>query len=198
VIIGASGTVGSGAGGAVDAGSVEGAGSAVDVGVGVAGGCNSTVGGGEARFAYVAAAGANEIFTFTVAANTGALAATGSPALTSDPRHLLVDPSNKYLLVAGFGTISTCSTGCMLVSYAIDQTSGALTQAGSAATGTNPISLTINSSSTRVYTANTNSNNVSIFTLDPATGALAASGTVAAGQFPEWITLSPDGMFLYD
>jgi 6-phosphogluconolactonase len=198
VIPGAGGIVGSGGvSGLVGAGGVLGPGGSVDGSIDGSASCNSTVGGGQARFAYVAAAGANEIFAFAVASSTGALTATGSPVLTSDPRQLLVDPSNKFLLVAGFGTISTCSTGCALVSYAIDQTTGALTPTGSAAAGTNPISLTINSTSTRVYTANTNSNDVSIFTLDPATGALSASGTVAAGQFPEWLTLSPDGKFLY-
>jgi len=185
----------SAAGGALGAGGTTGG--AVDSGIDGPAACNSTVGGGKARFAYVAASGANEILGFAVAAGSGALTATGSPALTSDPRQLVVDPSNKFLLAAGFGTLATCSTGCALVSYAIDQTTGALTPAGTATAGTNPISLTINATSTRVYTANTNSNDVSIFTLDPATGALSASGKVAAGQFPEWITLSPDGLFLY-
>jgi 6-phosphogluconolactonase len=159
--------------------------------------CNSTVAGGGARFAYVAAAGAGKILAYSVAASTGALTAIGSPVLTSSPRQLTVDPSNKFLLVAAFGTTTTCGTGCALVSYAIDPTSGALTPAGRGVAGTNPISLAVNATSTRVYTANTNSDDITIFTLDPATGAITASGTMAAGHFPEWITLSQDGKFLY-
>lgn len=196
---GSGGGGGRGAGGAGGAGGARGAGGAGGAGGGsVVSSCRSAVGDGGARFAFVAATSANQIFAYTVAANTGALTATGSPISTSEHSfQIAVDPSNKYLLVAGFGVPGTCDMGCALVSYAIDQTTGALTPAGRAAAGTNPISLAVNSSSTRVYTANTNSDDLSIFTLDPASGAVSASGTVAAGHFPEWITLSPDGKFLY-
>src|SRR5204862_4264076 len=103
------------------AGGVPGVGGAAGTigGGGAAGGavgCNSTIGGGLARFAYAAAADSSQIFSYTVEASTGALTASGTPALTSGPRQLTVDPSKKFLLVASFGTLSTCGTGCALVS----------------------------------------------------------------------------------
>src|SRR5215831_8318983 len=85
-----------------------------------------------ARFAYVTSSGTSEIWRFQVGGD-GGLTKLGAPVSTvADPRHLVVDPSGKYLLVAGFGAN-------LLASFAIDSATGALTPVNTAAAGVNPI-----------------------------------------------------------
>ena len=42
-----------------------------------------------------------------------------------------------------------------------------------------------------------NSNNISVYTINQATGALTAGTAVAAGSYPISITVDPSGKFAY-
>src|SRR5713226_6640260 len=64
----------------------------------------------------------------------------------------------------------------------------------------NPVNFTIGRFLPRfAYVANSNSNDVSMYTINATTGALTAiaPGTIAAGRFPQAVAVDPSGRFAY-
>ena len=69
--------------------------------------------------------------------------------------------------------------------YTVDSSTGNLRHNGYVAAGTNPQSVTVDSSGQFAYVANFQSDDVSAYTIDPATGVLSSVGaTVMAGTGP--------------
>ena len=92
-----------------------------------------------------------------------------------DPRSVTVDPTGKYAYVTNYGT-------CTVLVYTIDPASGALTAAGTIATRSGPMSISIAAGSSAVkytpkaaYVANAGSNSVSQYTIGTS-GALTPDG----------------------
>jgi len=48
-----------------------------------------------------------------------------------------------------------------------------------------------------VYVANANSNNVSMYTINPTTGVLTSIGEIGAGEYPSSVIVDPSGKFAY-
>jgi 6-phosphogluconolactonase len=103
----------------------------------------------------------------------------GSPfSPQPDPASLAVDPLGKYLYVGASSTIET---------FAIDETSGALTPLPSPIIDTGSCnaspSATIDPFGSFVYTADGGANEISAFAIDPSAGTL----TEAAGSpYPDY------------
>ena len=64
-------------------------------------------------------------------------------------------------------------------------------------TGAIPRSVAVDPTGRFAYVADSNSNNVSMYTIDPVTGILQSVGTIAAGTFPSSVTVDPSGKFAY-
>jgi len=114
-------------------------------------------------------------------------AGAGVSSLTSD-----LGSKTLYVTHQGSSTVAA---------YAINQTTGALTEiSGSPFTaGTTPLKLTLDATGRFAYVLNAGSNDVYAYTVDPATGALAAiaNGHVATGSQPAELLLHRTGKFAY-
>jgi 6-phosphogluconolactonase (cycloisomerase 2 family) len=148
------------------------------------------------RFAYVANYGSSSISGFAVNAGNGALimidlngaldgAATGAG---SNPTSVTVDPSGKFVYVTQINGVNA---------YVIDSATGLLINASFAAAGANPRSVAVEPSGRFAFVANADSDNVSVFSINPISGALTGVGTVAAGDQPCFVTVDPSGKFAY-
>ena len=156
-------------------------------------------------FLYVATSGTSPfpIFGYTIDPTTGALTPlAGSPFSTGNnlPSSISVDPSGAFLYQAANGLIQT---------FTIAPGTGSLSSIGSTSvrnTVSLPAPLAISSGTTPVtfapqfvLVANSGSNNVSAYTINPASGALATvSGSpFAAGTSPMSVTTDLAGRFTY-
>jgi len=83
----------------------------------------------------------------------------------------------------------TANSGSNNISvYTINQTTGALTYVTSAATGSYPVSVTIDASGQFAYAANYGDNTISVYTINQTTGALTLVTTGSAGAGPQCVT----------
>ena len=156
-------------------------------------------------FLYVATSGTSPfpIFGYTIDPTTGALTPTaGSPFSTGNalPSWISVDPSGSFLYQAANGLIQT---------FTIAPGTGSLSSIGSTSvrnTVSLPAQLAISSGTAPVtfapqfvLVANSGSNNVSAYTINPASGALAAvSGSpFGTGSSPMSVSTDLAGRFAY-
>jgi 6-phosphogluconolactonase (cycloisomerase 2 family) len=148
-------------------------------------------------FLYVAH-DANQLSAFAVDPATGALVEQpNSPhAVTAGTisQNLALAPSGVCLYTLGSGS------GVNISGYKIDLTSGALTVAGTTASGgTNPGRGAIDPQSRFLFVTNQSSASVSAFRIDPVTCDLTAvSGSpFTAGNTPTGVAIDPGGRILY-
>jgi 6-phosphogluconolactonase (cycloisomerase 2 family) len=161
------------------------------------------------RFLYAANSSSNTVSVYAIDASTGTLTAAG-PAVTtgasSAPSSITVDPTGRFAYVAN-GLSNTVSV------FRIDPASGALTAMGSpvASGGNGAGFITVDPSGRFVYVTHpitwsdgagnviaAASNDVSVFTIDPASGALMAVGSpVATGAGPYSMAVELSGRFTY-
>jgi 6-phosphogluconolactonase len=142
------------------------------------------------KYAYVVGTGSNAISGYAINSTTGVLTpavvagAGANPVSVTIVRVDTADPLVKleFAYVANFNSNS-------ISIYTIDQTTGAFTAQTSAATGTSPISVTVDPSGKFAYAANYGSNNISVYTIDQTTGVLTPGTTVAAGPNPYSISV---------
>jgi YD repeat-containing protein len=156
-------------------------------------------------FLYVATSGTSPfpISGYSVDPTTGALTPlAGSPFSTGNnlPSWISVDPSGAFLFQAANGLIQT---------FTIAPGTGALSSIGSTfarSTVSLPAQLAISSGTAPVtfapqfvLVANSGSNNVSAYTINPASGALAAvsASPFAAGTTPMSVSTDLPGRFAY-
>ena len=145
------------------------------------------------RFAY-ALNGDNTLSIYTLNASTGQLRNHGYVVSTSGS--VVVDPSNRFVYVAhvvGSGDISG-----EVSSYAINPNTGELTSIGTTVkAGSLPYGITVDPSGRFVYVPNYNSNDISVFSIDPVSGALTTGTSVPAGAQPGSVAVDPTGRFAY-
>jgi YVTN family beta-propeller protein len=65
------------------------------------------------------------------------------------------------------------------------------------ATGSYPVSVTVDPSGKFVYAANEYSDTISVYTIDQNSGALTAGTSVATGSYPVSVTVDQSGKFVY-
>lgn len=149
------------------------------------------------RFLYVAyfqSPGA--IFGYNIQPNCTLNAISGSPfqvAVFGGSGTVLVDPTGKYAYV-----LNTLAGGGGLV-YAINPTTGALSEVSSFVTGQLPVWMTISPTAPVAYVANMQSNNVSAYGINSTTGGLTPviGSPFAAETFPVSVALDRTGSFAY-
>ena len=90
---------------------------------------------------------------------------------------LAFDPTGRFAYVGD--VVSN-----VILTYAVDINTGALTPTGSVAAGMYPVSISVDPSGKFVYVANQNSNNLSMYRVDFTTGTLTPAGAIDAGTQP--------------
>src|SRR4029078_2157388 len=88
--------------------------------------------------------------------------------------------------------------GNTIVTFSINQTTGALTQVGSplAVPGNSPSGLAVDGSN-HLYVALFGSGTIGQYTINTTTGALTARTTIASGTGPQRLAVSPSGAYLF-
>jgi 6-phosphogluconolactonase (cycloisomerase 2 family) len=150
------------------------------------------------RFAYTAN-NIGSLSVFTINAATGALTRVNNTDVSAGvygrPESITVDPSGRFAYVANYGTGAPGMSG--VSAFSINAATGWLTSLGAlVAAGSNPISITVDPTGRFAYVANSNSNDVSMYSIDP-TGVPSSIGTVAAGNGPYSVAVDPTGRFVY-
>ena len=146
---------------------------------------------GTGRHAYVVNQGSNDIWIYDFINNFLTVQNTVSlPNGTSNPQSATVDPTGRFLYVAG-GQANNPGT---ISAYLIDPATGNLSPiAGSPyQVQQSPSSIAVDPSGMFLYVTNAASNNVSAFSITPGSGALAPTipPTFSTGVQPSSITVA--------
>jgi 6-phosphogluconolactonase (cycloisomerase 2 family) len=151
------------------------------------------------HYAYVVNQGSNNISSFSIVPDAGvgggpalqSIGTLGLPAGTSVPRAVAIDPTGRFLYVAG-GPAAAPGT---VSAYTIDSASGNLTSiAGSPfAAGQAPAAVSADPSGAFLYVTNSGSGNVSVYAIDSTSGVLSPipAPTYPTGANPVSIAISP-------
>jgi len=161
------------------------------------------------RFVYVSNSQSNDIqpnfidsaiSAYAIDAASGALTPVGAPVAAHMPGHgeqpasLIVHPTGKFL----FAAVYDYSGPGDIMSFTIDQTTGALTFASGIDASPYPAVITLDPSGKFAYvTQEGRGESVSTYTIDPTTGALSFVSSTAAGPQPYGITVDPSSRFAY-
>ncbi len=120
---------------------------------------------------------------------------TASANVTNVAVTCVAAPVNS--IIPRFAYVSNVNDNSVSI-FAVDATTGLLSDHGYVATGTNPQSVTVDPSGKFAYVANHDSNDVSAYTINASTGALTSVGSAApAGTNPYSVTVDPTGKFAY-
>lgn len=161
----------------------------------------------DGKWAFSATNAGKQIYAFAINRTTGALTPTpgspfnNTPFATGHPfPDIAVDPTSHFLYLASL-------TDNLVVGFAINQTTGDLTQIGTSYTageGAGAIPA-FSPNGKFLYVMNQNppaglsGNSVSAYSIDATSGALTpiGAGSFSAGPNPTWISFRPDGKFAY-
>ncbi len=164
------------------------------------------------RYVYAANFISGDISAFTIEGATGALTPiAGSPfaAAALGVNSIAIDPSGRFVYVTG-GCVCVIGTHGV-AAYAIDATTGALTQVagspyeveldtGEAGPSQNGL-ITVDPRGKIVYVSDSNADNIAALEINPATGALTpVPGSPFEAQqegVPTSISIHPAGRFAY-
>ena len=139
----------------------------------------AAVASGSRSFVYNSC-GRDQVIQWTVFdASRGRVISSGQTLTSATPEPLAVDRSGHYLLAGD-------TTGNAVAMYAIDQTTGTLTQVQQIAAGNHPSGITFDAASQFVYVTNWGSNNLSAYRF--SNGSLQPIGVYSTGQAPQSIT----------
>lgn len=153
------------------------------------------------RYVFVANNTDGTVSAYTINASTGQLSPAGSAfTVGTTPAALTLDNAGKFLYVANGGSddvsaFKVSSNGTVtLINCGI----GAGCHGANFMADAAPAALAVDPSGKFLYVANSGTNNVSAYTIDPVTGALTNVGSpFTAGAGPRDLAVSPDGKFLY-
>lgn len=149
-------------------------------------------------FAYTANFGDNTLSAFSVDTGTGALTALAPITAGNNPYTVVVNSTGTVAYVVNADTANTNGT---VMAFAINGTTGGLTQVGSTITaGSVPQFIALTPNGSFAYVANSGDNTLGVYSIG-TNGALTASGTpvsTGTGSNPYSIAISPSGTFLYE
>jgi 6-phosphogluconolactonase (cycloisomerase 2 family)/uncharacterized caspase-like protein len=152
---------------------------------------------------YVANTASDNVSAFTINPSTGALKKlSGSPfAGSTGPEGIAIDPSGKLLYAANNNSYSWHPQNHKewISVSAINSITGAMSLGSYTAAGIRPRNVAIEPKGKFLYVANSDSDNVSAFTINSSTGALSeVSGSpFRAGAAPYGVAVDPTGRFVY-
>jgi 6-phosphogluconolactonase len=152
------------------------------------------------KFAYVLTQADNLLTPYSVNPTTGALSTvTTAPSVAvgtaTTPFAAVIDPRGRTLWASSNGGIAG-STGSVTV-FAINATTGALTQRAAVPIGARPESLAFDPTGRFVYVAGFSGDGITAISVNAAGLPSSFIGTIAAGTNPTSIKLDPTGKFLY-
>jgi 6-phosphogluconolactonase len=140
------------------------------------------------------------ILTFTRNTSDGTLTPSTSgliPIDSNQPISLAVDVSGKFLYAADHSDPS----GSEISVFAIDSTTGALTQLPSSPytfqANSEPWGMALSSNGQFLFTALWNAGSVEVLSVDGSTGAVIPNSNTASMALPQQLILHPSGKFLY-
>jgi 6-phosphogluconolactonase len=145
------------------------------------------------RYAYVGNLD-GALTTYAIDAATGRLRPRGSTAGLVDPAGLFFEPSGHF----AYSVIR--DGGSVVVSYAIDAASGALTQLPASAVIAGPdraSAIAGEPTGHFVYVTGENANQVRAYSINQTSGVLTSLGDFPAGTSPVAISVAPGGRFVY-
>ena len=161
----------------------------------------------DSGFAYVTHAAENTISALYIDATTGAIASVGPSASAGTSPSAIAGTSNKSYLYVGNSSSNDVSA------FSVDASSGALTALPGSpfAAGTSPRAVSVFASTgcsvrggnchvdSYLYVANSGSDNVSAYGVDPGTGVPAplSPASYATGIGPSAMAIHPTAGFLY-
>ena len=150
------------------------------------------------RFAYVTCVTGNSVSIYSLDPVSGALSSGGSVATGDEPRSLSIDGSGLFAYVTNSGSNDVSV-------FTIDLDTGALQDAGRFRTRDLPLSVALTRGTTPVrkraqylYVVNSETNDVTGYSVDAATGGLTEIGPPAlAGTHSRDLLVEPTGRFAY-
>ena len=149
------------------------------------------------RFVLLVTANSPTVQSFTINQSTGLLTQVGAVAAGTyangyGPIGVTIHPNGLVALVTNKGQ-------GQVISYQINQSTGALTQTGTVAAGNGsqyPIHVAIEPSGRFAYVTR-DTTSVETFRINPATGTLRTKGSTTTGFAPNGVTCDPTGRFAY-
>lgn len=151
------------------------------------------------NFVYVVDAGDATVTTYQRDTSTGALTeiSAGSPfSVSASPNTIAMDPAGLF---AYLGAQPAGSNGDVSV-MSVNAGTGALGAIANytIAPSNDPVSIAVDPAGDFLYVANSGSNDILTYQINPADGTLTAVGTaVAAGAKPSQLAINPNGRLLY-
>ena len=147
------------------------------------------------NYLYVANAASENISVFSIDASAGTLSpVTGSPfAIGLPPQNMKLTPSGNFLYV----TAPSQPYG-LIIGYSV--TAGVLSSIGVTSTaGLNPSGLVIDPKGSYLYTGNSSSNSISIFSISSTGGLTPVAQSPINDSYtsPLSLTFDPTGTYLY-
>ena len=148
------------------------------------------------KFLYATNEQSEEVSIYVINQMTGNLRLGRTLCTGKAPSSLTIDPQERFLYVMN-------RIGKTVSLYKIDPRYGSIStpegQCGEQIpAGETPISMAINPEGTFAYVADTRSNVVYVYSVDPTSGMLERVGEpVPAGIGPVWIAMHPSGQFAY-
>jgi 6-phosphogluconolactonase (cycloisomerase 2 family) len=158
----------------------------------------------------------NGVFSFATALATGATYSVMVSTQPSSPAQNCVLSNGSANGTVTNADVTTVAVVCRTIGrftyvanrlsnnvsgYSIDPASGALTPIVNSpfASGTHPVSVTVDANGRFAYVANFGSNDVSVYSIDAITGALTpiTSSPFPAGTSPQSAAVNPSGKLLY-
>lgn len=143
------------------------------------------------KYAYVSSDTDNKIHVVQIDQNNGSLIGVVGATSTGGgfPRTPVIEATGKFLYSAN-NSVSTMSY------YAIDQTSGLLTNLGAVSVGSNAQGAVVDPTGRFVYIVNTGADSVSVFSLNSNTGFPSLVQTVATGNnSPTFVAIEGSARF---
>jgi 6-phosphogluconolactonase len=149
------------------------------------------------QFLYVAAETSGEVFAFSRDTTTGALTPQGVMSGMPVCDAVVVSNDNRFLFAAYENAVEVFSIGANGVLMRITPVSTFPTN--NAGGGSGPHSMALHPNGLTLYTANINSNTVSVFGVNTNTGVLTElqSPPIPTGPNPNFVAIHPNGSFLF-
>jgi 6-phosphogluconolactonase (cycloisomerase 2 family) len=152
-------------------------------------------------FLYVGNSGSGSISAFSIDSGTGALTeVAGSPfPIGLTPINMKVAPSGATLYVTGEFSNGNVSTGIIEIFSVNQGILSPLLPTNTFLTGNNPYGLTISSSGSSLYTANSKDASISEFTVNADGSLTELSGSPIGEQYsaPVSLLIDKSGAYLY-
>jgi 6-phosphogluconolactonase len=163
--------------------------------VGTLCGCNTQSPPVQSLTAYVADTSQNSLLPYSVNTTTGALTPLPGPPIAANcngPVAFAMTPSQHFLYVP-------CAHGNTFSGFAVNQSTGGLTAAGTFMSDNNPVAAVIDVGGKFLYFANSGGNSVTGYSINATTGAVTAiaSARVTTNFAPNGLAIDPSGAFLY-